>query len=102
MTYTAPEIVLIISALGGIIVNIVVAIKTSGDVGKTLTKTSVIEGHVNSRETKYNEQITALQNENKLLKDQIAAEKQSAMLLAQAAILRGRKADKVMEEKGNK
>jgi len=84
--YTAPEILLFIAAIGTLIVNSIYAWRTGTAVQQTLTKTSIIEGHVNSKETKYVEQITSLGKEIDLLKQVIINNEKTAALLAQAVV----------------
>lgn len=84
MTYTAPEVLLFLAAVGTILVNVIVAWRTGKVADQTLIKASVIEGHVNSRETKYIEQIAGLTRENDILKATIANHDKVAALLAQS------------------
>lgn len=105
MNYTASEIVLFITAFGVIGVNIVTAWRSSAKiiekVDQTLIKTSVIEGHVNSKETKLNEQIIALTNENRILRDVIMDKDKDKALLAQSVIQRTRLSDSSIPPIGN-
>lgn len=50
----------------------------------TLQKTVVIEGHVNSKETKYLGDIAALQQEVRILRETLSDKKETAALLAQS------------------
>lgn len=50
----------------------------------TLQKTAVIEGHVNSKETKYLGDIAALQQEVRILRETLSDKKETAALLAQS------------------
>ena len=86
MNYTAPEVLLIIAAVGALIVNAITAWKTGNAVQQTLIKTAIIEGHVNSKETKYVEQIASLQKEVDILKTVIVEKEKIAALLAQSVI----------------
>lgn len=81
----------LITAIGGQIVNIIVASKTTRKVEKveaTLeevkTKAEVIVGHVNSEKTAAQGREATLEAENVLLRQIIAEKKETAMLLAQA------------------
>ena len=49
-------------------------------------KLAMIEAHVNSQATSYNAKIEALQNENKLLRETAAANKEIAAVLAQSKL----------------
>jgi hypothetical protein len=94
LEYTATELLLIIAAVGAVVVNVIIAWRTGKVADQTLIKAAVIEGHVNSKETKYNEQIISLQKENELLKNTIADKDKTAALLAQSIIQRpGRSTD---------
>lgn len=86
MTYTAPEIVLIITAVGAIIQNTVSIWRSGNKIEDTLTKTTVIEGHVNSQATRYEEKIIALQKEVEILKQIIVDKDKMAALLAQVKV----------------
>lgn len=95
MNYTAAEMLLFIAAIGAIITQSIIAFKTgkvadhtNKIVDQTLLKAAVIEGHVNSKETKYVEQITALTRENEILRSVILDKDRVAALLAQSAIMR--------------
>lgn len=85
-------LVTVITAVSVGVVNVIVALRTSAAIkdntaitSQTLTTAKVIEGHVNSEQTKAAEQLLALARENKLLRDQIADTKTTAALLAQSA-----------------
>jgi len=84
MEYTAPEILLMIAAIGAVLVNIIIAWRNGKVADQTLTKASVIEGHVNSRETKYVEQISSLTKEIETYKNFINEKDKIASLLAQS------------------
>ena len=93
MYYTATDIVLVITALGIVIVNIVAALRTNvklnentGKTNEILTKASIIEGHVNSKETKYVEQINSYQREIETLKATVIEKNRVAELLAQSVV----------------
>jgi hypothetical protein len=103
VTYTSAEWLTIIAAVtgmitivGGVIVNIVVAWRTNAAVTDAKTKllanqtemlatTKTIEGHVNSAATKAGEEITALRGELTRIRAELADKKEIAALLAQAA-----------------
>ena len=82
--YTSSEMLLVIAAIGAVIVNIIMAWKTGTRVEQTLMKASIIEGHVNSKETKYVEQLASAQREIDLLKNVIIDKDKVAGLLAQS------------------
>lgn len=97
-TYSATDLTLIISAIFGgmallistwktnakVDANTAVTEATAKKVDTIETKAAVIEGHVNSKESKYVEQLTALNRENDLLRQMIADKQQTANMLAQA------------------
>jgi hypothetical protein len=104
--YTAPEWLLIIgglvtlvAAIGGVIVNVIMAVKTKTVVdaihatttgaqtttNDTLAEAKVITGHVNSQASLQNAKIDALQKDLELFKTIVADMKQAAALLAQKA-----------------
>lgn len=96
--YSATDLTLIIGAIFGgcallintwktnakVDANTAVTEATALKVNTIETKASVIEGHVNSKETKYVEKIEALDRENLLLRQMIADKQQTANMLAQA------------------
>lgn len=84
MTYTAPEVVLIITAIGAILQNTISIWRTGNKVADTFAKTSVIEGHVNSQTTRYDEKVNALQKEIDMLKQVIVDKDKMTALLVQA------------------
>jgi len=93
MHYSAPEFLLIIAAMGTIIVNIINAWKNTSKIQDNTNKldiigqkTATIEGHVNSKETKYVEQIASLTRENEILRTVIIDKDKTAALLAQSVI----------------
>ena len=90
---TSADWLLIIAALGTVIVNIINAWRIERKVDETLVKTSVIQGHVNSKETKYVEQLVSLQKEIDMLRQIITGKDQDKALLAQATMMRHRSHD---------
>lgn len=81
----------LITAIGGQIVNIIVAWKTTkkveevkATVEEVKTKAEVIVGHVNSEKTAAQGREATLEAENVLLRQIIAEKKETAMLLAQS------------------
>jgi uncharacterized phage infection (PIP) family protein YhgE len=105
MPLTAPEVVAIASALGvliaaigAVIVNVIIALRTGKEVTKTgdqvretataiaevSAKTDVINGHVNSAASKSAEQIIGLQAQLALLQQQLSGQKEHSALLAQS------------------
>jgi len=102
--YTAPEMVLMITAGGIVITNTINALRTNGKLDAIKEKTAVIEGHVNSKETKYMEQLASKDNEINILKSVIAAKDRDKALLAQAVASRTRSFDITSEDlsKGSK
>lgn len=101
MPYTAPEILLFIAAIGAVIAQSISAWRTGKTVQETLTKTAVIEGHVNSQAARCAEQLIAKDNEIKILKNVIVEKDKAALLLAQSVVLRTRITDTVMKDKEN-
>lgn len=100
VAYTAPEILLFIGAVAALLVQTIGAwrsgarsIDTNQKVGETLVKTAVIEGHVNSKETKYIAEIAALQDKCKMLELILADKDRTAALLAQSVTSRMRNQD---------
>ena len=91
--YTAAELTLVIAAVGVMLVNVINAWRQSSrldsqdlkldSIGQ---KTATIEGHVNSKETKYVEQLTAMNRENEILRGVIIDKDKSAALLAQSLV----------------
>lgn len=110
-TYTAEDLIKIMTAAGvllgiagGIVVNIIVASRTSKKVDDNTAITAkgladvkqtaaVIEGHVNSQITKYVTEIEALRNENGALKQTLADTKTTAAVLAASATQQGQATD---------
>jgi hypothetical protein len=100
MTYTPTEVLVILGGVGGLvttlgaaIVNIVVALRTNKklDANTAMTqvvsaKADVITDHVNGAASSAAAKIEALQQENQLLRAQIADHKETAALLAQAVV----------------
>ena len=84
MHYTAPEVLLFIAAIGVLLQNTISAWRNGTKIDQTLTKASIIEGHVNSKETKYVEQISSYQREVQTLKETIAEKNKIAEMLAQS------------------
>ena len=84
---------LIIAAVGTVAVNIINAWRIEKKVDETLITAAVIKGHVNSKETKYVEQLVSLQKENELLRQIIVEKDKDKALLAQATTLRHRSSD---------
>lgn len=96
-TFTTVDLLMIISALGVVIVNVIVALRTSGKVDETKrqlvasaavmaevsAKADVITGHVNSASTKSAEKIDSLQKQIVLLAQLLADSKTTAAVLAQ-------------------
>ena len=97
-TYSATDLTLIISAIFGgmallistwktnakVDANTAITAATAVKVNTIETKAAVIEGHVNSKESKYIEQLTALNRENELLRQMIMDKQKTADMLAQA------------------
>lgn len=90
---TTPDIVIVISAVGVVINNAIQTWKLNNKVDVINQKTAVIEGHVNSQQTKYIEQIASKDKEIALLNDILIKKDKEAALLAQAAINRVRVTD---------
>ena len=84
---------LIIAAVGTVAVNIINAWRIERKVDETLVTAAVIKGHVNSKETKYVEQLVSLQKENELLRQIIVEKDKDKALLAQATVMRHRSTD---------
>ena len=99
MTLVTPaDLLLIIAALGVVIVNIIVALRSTAAVAEirreqinTATSlfavakdTAAIKGHVNSEKTASDGREAALRQENTLLREMLADKKATAGLLAQA------------------
>jgi hypothetical protein len=100
--YTMPEWIMLVGAITAALTavitgigNIIVTIRTSESLrsrlkentvisAETLTKTAVIEGHVNSERAKMTEQLASKDRETELLKSELSSGKQTAALLAQA------------------
>ena len=99
--YTAPEILLMITATGVVITNTINAWRTSGKLDIINQKTAVIEGHVNSKETRYVEQLTSKDNEIELLKAVIVTKDKDKALLAQAVASRIRNSDSPSDNSEN-
>ena len=92
MNFTATELVTLLAALGGlvagigaVIVNVIVASRTSAKVDGIATTTKVIEGHVNSSATAAAALIASSERERLELRRQLADQKETAALLAQTA-----------------
>jgi len=90
--YSATEFSLVLGAFGIICVNIINAWKQNTKLDNIGQKAATIEGHVNSKETKYIEQITALTRENEILRSVIIDKDKTAALLAQSVLI-ARKAE---------
>lgn len=88
MNYSSSEILLFISAIGTMLVNVIVAWRTSNKVDQNLMKTAVIEGHVNSEKSALNEQLVSKDREIKILRDTITERDRIASLLAQSVASR--------------
>lgn len=84
MQYTAPEVILIITAIGAIIQNTVTIWRTSNKVGATLTKATVIEGHVNGQSTRYDEKMISYRKEIEILMQVITDKDRTIALLTQS------------------
>lgn len=80
-----PEWVLLVTAIAALGKSWIDSWKMQAVVQQTLMKASVIEGHVNSKETKYVEQIAGLERERDILRKLITDKDATAALLAQAA-----------------
>lgn len=104
VTYTAPEVLTIIAAIGVLvtgvgaaIVNIIVALRTGRQLeentaitAEVSAKADVITGHVNSAATAAAAKIDALQQELQALRAHLSENKETAALLAQATATRTR------------
>jgi hypothetical protein len=84
--YTAAEFSLIIAALGVMLVNVINAWRQNSKLDSIGQKTATIEGHVNSKETKYVEQLAAMTRENDILRTVIIDKDKTAALLAQSVV----------------
>lgn len=84
MTYTAPEVVIMIGAVATLLVNAITAWRTGAKVDTIAMKTAVIEGHVNSEKATFVEQAAARDREIHLLRNQLNASEMRAGMLAQA------------------
>jgi hypothetical protein len=82
--FTPEGIVLILSALGVIIVNIITALKSSRQIAAVSAKADVIAGHVNSTATAQTAKIEGLQKEIAILTGVIADKSKDAAVLAQS------------------
>jgi hypothetical protein len=82
MVYTAPEVVLLIAAIGACGTQLITAWRISTKMDATLTKTAVIEGHVNSEKAESNQKIVALERENDILRSVINDKDKVAAVLA--------------------
>lgn len=74
----------LVTIIGGVIVNIVVALRTSAKAEEISAKSDVIIGHVNSASTIASAKIDALTKEVADLKAVAATNKETASLLAQS------------------
>jgi hypothetical protein len=88
--YTAPEILLFIAAIGLVLTNTITAWRQGNKLNVISEKTAIIEGHVNSKETKYIEEMKAKDTQIELLKSVIESQNKDKALLAQAVALRSR------------
>ena len=95
MSYTSSEILLFIAAIGLLIKNAIDSWKLNDMARQTLQKAAVIEGHVNSKETKYVEEIVSLKKEIEILNKVIIDKEKTAALLAQSIV----KSDKSIGKK---
>jgi len=98
-TYTMPELIALVTAVSAAIgvlitgiVQVITAVRTTAALKEntvitqaTLTKTAVIEGHVNSEKTADAKTIEFQARENQMLREQLAQKDRVAGLLAQAA-----------------
>jgi len=82
--YTPGNVILIITALGIVIVNIIVALRSSKQIMEVSAKTDVIAGHVNSNATRQIVKIESLQKEVAALNQLLADKVQVAAVLAQS------------------
>lgn len=88
--YTSPEILLMIAAIGAIITQSITAWRNGGKLDVIGQRAATIEGHVNSKETKYVEELKAKDMEIEILKQIIISKDKDKSLLAQAVALRQR------------
>ena len=86
MTYTAAEILLFIAAVGAIITTSIQSWRSGSTIQSIKETSKVIEGHVNSQTTQYKEEIRALQEQRTTLQTTIVELRETAKLLAQAAV----------------
>lgn len=86
MSYTAPEVLLFIAAIGVLLQNTITAWRTSNKIDQTLVKTAVIEGHVNSKEARYVEQLSSKDKEIEVLKGVLIEKDRISALLAQSVV----------------
>lgn len=84
MNYTATDMVLIITAIGLVINNIITSWKTNTKISALTNTTEVIAGHVNSAATKANADREASAAREAALIATMSEMKTSAALLAQA------------------
>lgn len=84
MNYTAPEVLLIIAAVGAVAVNVISAWRMGTKIDAVKLDTAVVLGHVNSKETKYMEQLASKDRELELLKGIIVDKDKDKALLAQS------------------
>lgn len=97
--YTVPELIMLLGAVGAMLTgviasvgNLILAIRTNERLKEntvitaaTLTKTAVIEGHVNSERTQANEKIISAIQLNEELRKQLDEQNRVATTLANAA-----------------
>ncbi len=76
-------LIIVIPILGGVIVNIIVAIKTNTKIDSVSSKADVITTHVNGNAEAAAARITAMQQEIAGLRQLLSDNKQTAALLAQ-------------------
>lgn len=88
MTYTTPELVLIITTIGTVIstaiVNIIVALKANQKMDKNLEKSTIIETHVNGEKSRFVSEIEKHRSEIERLKSIIAEKDKAAALVVKA------------------
>jgi hypothetical protein len=84
MNFTPGDIVLILSALGVVIVNIIAALKNNRLITEVSAKADLIAGHVNSTATAQASKIDSLQSEVTLLRSLLSDKSQVAAVLAQS------------------
>lgn len=77
-------IALVITAIGALVTNVVVAWRTSAKMDRTSEKVAVIEGHVNSEKTADSAKIAYLQKEIALRQHMLDEKDKVAGLLAQS------------------